>query len=128
MKRKINKIILTIATFFITTQNVFGANTYIRLLQDSDGNTVSGIIGDKSDSHHIISIGEDKGSAEIGYYLDIRMTLGDQKYIGAMDKKLEGYLTSILNDSSKAKTVANKINQYVHFGYKYNGQNTDQSK
>lgn len=126
MKKKISKIILIFATFFLSTENVFGAiNTYITEMTDSEGQKISRHFNGNSDRQLSIGIGEHSSSTEPGYCIDVGAELGDRKPISELDMSLEEYLTDALNNSSTAKNVANKINQYIQFGYKYNNQDSD---
>ena len=125
MKHKINKIILVLATFFLATENVFGVtyNSYITNIKDSDDNIVSRILSGGNATQDKIAIGETQATAVNGYCIDVGATLGDKTYINQLDG-LEDYLSYVI-DSSKVKNVTNKINQYIQFGYGYNGQNSD---
>lgn len=125
MKSKFSKIILTITIFFLSTESAFGAtiHSYVTNIKDSDGNIVSRVFTGGLETQDKIAIGETEATAVNGYCIDVGATLDDKTYINQLED-LEDYLSYIL-DSSKVKSVANKINQYVQFGYGYNGQNTD---
>lgn len=125
MKNKIKQIIFLFITFFISSENVFGVmNTYITEMTDSNGQKIKRHFNGKTDRQLSIGIGEHSSNTDLGYCIDVGADLGDKKPISQLDISLEKYLTEAFNDSAKAKSVTNKINQYIQLGYKYNGQNS----
>lgn len=127
MNKKINKILLTLTTFFIMANNVFGEtqNTYLTEMKDSNGQTIYRNYNGKQDRQISIAIGANSSTTINGYCIDVGADLGDKAPISQLDSNLEEYLKKALNNEEKAKKVAKKINQYIHFGYQYNGQNSD---
>lgn len=126
MKQKIKRIIFLLAIFFMLSENVFGVtNTYITEMTDSKGQKINRHYNGKTDRQLHIGIGEHSSNTTAAYCLDVGAPLGDKAPISKLDLSLEEYLSAAINDSSKSKNIANKINQYMQFGYNYNNQNSD---
>ena len=126
MKKKFNKILFVFILLFASTQNVFGiTNTYITEMEDSENQKISRHYDGKTDRQLSIAIGEHSSNTIPGYCIDVGLELGDRKPISQYDGNLEDYLTEKLKSQTTAKNVANKINQYIQFGYNYNNQNSD---
>lgn len=127
MNKKIIKTIMAITTFFIMTPYVFGEtqNTYLTEMKDENGQKIYRNYNGNQDRQLSIEIGPVSSNTVVGYCIDVGADLGDRAPISQLDVSLKEYLTDVLNSESKAEEITNKINQYIHFGYQYNGQNSD---
>lgn len=127
MNKKINKIaIICFAFFFMTTTtHAEVQNTYVEDMTDSNGKIIYRNINGTTKKQLSIEIGPHSLNTTTGYCIDVGAHLGDKAPISQLDESLESYLEKQINNKEKAAQVAKKINEYMHFGYKYNNQNSD---
>lgn len=126
MKEKLRKIIFILAMLILTNENVYAVtNTYIYEMKDSNGEIIYRNFNGKQERQLSIEIGEHSSTTITGYCIDVGIELGDKKPISTLELNLTEYLNNVLNNKEKAENVSKKINEYMAFGYGYNGQNSD---
>ena len=126
MKKKLNKILFITTSLFFSIQNVFGAtyNTFVYNMEDEDNNVIKRYFDGESAIQKSIKIGEHESDSINGYCIDVGAKLDERAYINRLED-LEDYLGYVLSESVSEEDVANKINQYVQFGYGYKNQKSD---
>lgn len=127
MNKKINKIIAILVAFFFMTSSPHAEvqNTYLTEMKDSNGQKIYRNFNGQQERQLSIEIGPHSSTTTTAYCIDVGATLGDRAPISQLNENLESYLTRMLNNKEKAVKVTKKINEYIQFGYKYNGQNSD---
>lgn len=124
MSKKIKKIILILILVLFATKKVSAAKielTYTYYNDEINGNyRIYKVIDGKSTFLDMITVVD--GDKKIGYCIDIGSNLQTGDTTSIKYQNLEGYLTTALNDANKAKAVSKKINEYIYFGYGYNGE------
>ena len=127
MSQKIIKITTIFVSFFFMTIKSYAEvqNTYLTEMTDSNGNTIYRNFNGKKESQLSIEIGPQSSETTTAYSIDVGANLGDKAPISQLNENLESYLEKQLNNKEKDTQVTKKINEYMHFGYKYNGQNSD---
>lgn len=127
MNKKIIRLITILVAFFFmaSTTHAEVERVFLRVMDDSMGHTVYRNFDGNKKRQLSIEIGTSNSTAVTGYCLDVGASLTDKAAIEPIDGNLESYLTKMLNNKEKAVKVTKKINEYIQFGYKYNGQNSD---
>lgn len=129
MNKKISKILLAL-TILLTTKEVLAAevdleNTYYKWnssMTDSGNYQIKKSSKNSEGKYNDLPkiIIKDGSNNYIGYCIDIGLNLPghDNDSISVYSKTLEEYLSGVLgSNSSKAKEITKKINEYIYFGY-----------
>lgn len=124
MKNKINKILFVLLILIVSTKKVYGATvrlyyTYYNDVENGNYRIEKNINGNKT---KLDLIKVEDGQEHTAYCIDVGANLQSNESISSLGQTLENYLNSSLNNSQVASSVAKKINEYIHFGYGYGNQ------